>query len=186
MAAFGLKPTIWCCLSNSGILSSLIWTPTTDLTVLVSVFHCLLPSFLISILSASKGPVLKHKYDHTTPTFVKAPSTPHHLALPTHPTPSAVIVLELMLYTVILLVLAQLAMHSHSCFSFCLKHPSFLIPCFPPVSADGHIILPSRSISVNIFLKCLLLFILLSLLLFFLLFFLLNSIYLVPTMCQTL
>lgn len=96
MAAFGLKPTIRCCLSNSGILSSLIWTPTTDLTVLVSVFRCLLPSFLISILSASKGLILKHKYDRTTPTFVKAPYTHHHLALPTHLIPSAVIVLELM------------------------------------------------------------------------------------------
>lgn len=97
MAELGLKPTILCCLSNPGILSSLIWTPTTDLTVLlVSVFRCLLPLFLIAILSASKGPILKHKYDRAAPTFVRAACTHHHLALPTHPTPSAVTVLVLM------------------------------------------------------------------------------------------
>lgn len=86
MAELGLKPTILYWLSNSGILSSLIWTPTTDLAILlVSVFRCLLPSFPIAILSASKGPILKHKYDRAAPTLVRAAQAclliPLHLLL---------------------------------------------------------------------------------------------------------
>lgn len=50
MAAFGLKPTIPCCLSNSGILSSLIWTPKQTWLPLVSVFPCPPPPLLIAIL----------------------------------------------------------------------------------------------------------------------------------------
>ena len=83
-------------------------------------------------------------------------------------------------------MLPQHAMHSHSsCFSFCLKHPSFLILCLPSVSADGRIFLPLRPTLVNIFLKSPLLSILLSLHVS-LSFLPSMDIYLVPTMCQLL
>ena len=169
MAELGLKPTIVCCLSNSGILSSLIWTPTTDLIVLlVSVFHCLLSFVPDSHPLCSKGPILKHKYDSATTPFVKAPCTHHHLALLTHPTPSAVTVLVLMF-------------RLQLCFWCWLNMPCIVtlpaIPsvwntlifssCFPPVFADGHIIISLRPTLGNIFLNCLL-SILLSLPLFFL------------------
>lgn len=85
-----------CCLSKTGFLWSLIWTLTTNLTVLVSVIPCLPSTFLISSLSASKRPILKRKYDRATPTLVKASYTSYQLDLPTHLSPSLIIVLILM------------------------------------------------------------------------------------------